>query len=227
MFPIVIRMCKRIVRFTLVRAHTPRALCSIAVLLLAVLFASGCAAGGSEMTTRQAWEAILLSASEHSTRTKYDNVRNFDGTTRIDSYRLWRGSYRGMKLELYSCVLQQRYYTLSPAGITYVSVVLTAWPGSSGSGGVILGEKRYPVHMVETPRLVRDPGLKPAYIQDVAAGRLEVQVVDRGGGILAVKLDALKEPKWHEFDLDALLAQSRIEPTGGPRGIASQCPPRR
>jgi hypothetical protein len=200
-------------------------LLSIALLPLPMLFTSGCAAGESEMTTRHDWETILLSAPERSTRTKYDNVRNFDGTTRIDSYRLWRGSYRGIELELYSCVLQQRYYTFTPGGIRYISVVLTAWPENPDSDGVILDERRYRARMVETSRVARDPELKPAYIQDVAAGRLEVQVLDRGGGILAVKLDSLKKPGWDEFDLDALLAQAGMEPTGGSGEIASDSPP--
>ncbi len=192
---------------------------------MAACLLGGCGVRESEMTTRRGWEGILLSARKHPHRTNYDKIFNFDGTTRIDGYRLWCGFYRGVRIELYSCVLQQRYYSWTRGGIKYVAVLLTAWPGDAKGNGSIVAEKRYPLDAIDTSLLVEDPGLEPDYIQNVAAGRLRAEVEDRGHGSLAVRLNVQTVPEWYEFDVERLLKESGYVLSEGPRRVTWERPP--
>ena len=186
--------------------------------LLSVTCLSGCYYR-QRMETRQGWESILLIDEGSVLRTPYCGVLNVEGFVGFDGYLLWRGSYRGLRLELYSCV-STAPIVLVWREVKYVSLVLTAW-GDKLPDGVILAERRYRAGMIDMNKLEGHPN----YTRVVAAGRLRVEVEDRGGGRLAVRLNALKTPKWREFDLDPLISDAGFAVSQGPCDIKWPRPP--
>lgn len=185
--------------------------------LLSVTFLSGCYY--QEMRrTKEGWEYILLD-DQFELRTPYCEVCNVEGFVGFDGYLLWRGSYRGLRLELYSCV-STAPIVLTWREVKYVSLVLTGWRDKL-SDGVILAEGRYRAGMIDMNKLEGHPN----YTRVATAGRLRVEVEDRGGGRLAVRLNALKTPKWREFDLDPLLSDAGFAVSQGPCDIKWPRPP--
>ena len=214
--------------FTTQKGVTSRMTREIAGLSLLALLSVTCLSGcysGARMRAKEGWKRILLSDQPVGLRTAYCGVANYARlplytSVSLDGYLLWRGSYRGLRLELYSCVLTEPGFLLLRE-TKYVSLVLTAW-GDKLSDGVILAEGRYRAGMIDMNKLLRDPANKYSF---EAPGRLRVEVEDRGGGRLAVRLNALKTPKWREFDLDPLLSDAGFAVSQGPCDIKWPKPP--
>lgn len=197
--------------------RTPGWVCWI---LVAIIVLSGCKIVDpqkSERATRKNWDRFLRDGYN---RTNYDRIKNFDGTTRIDGYRLWQGWYRGVPIALYSCVVQQPYVSPTGGGIKSMSIILAVeegrpLPTANAKAPVkirvtIASEKTYEVKELDTSLMVDRPSLMALESQVVAAGRIKADVRETGGGKLGVTVNVLKVPTQYVFDLEKALAERKL-----------------
>jgi hypothetical protein len=190
----------------------------VAILLIAALcgMVAGCRAQSpaeSAKSCREAWDRFLR---DRNASTDYHLVNNIDGVTRVDGYRVWRGSYGGVPIALFSCIVQQPYvfYERERGGIISMSIILgVQHPDFSV---VIVSEQEHTASRLKTAEMVYTPDSPHWESMLVAAGRVKVEVKDMGDGQLGYRANVQKSDEWRSFDVQEALIQAGFKPADGP-----------
>ncbi|MBI5722820.1 MAG: hypothetical protein HZA50_02595 [Planctomycetes bacterium] len=142
---------------------------------------------------------------------------------KAEGYQLWRGSYRGIPIALYSCMFQYNTifqiehpseYPKDSLGVKFIRVLLVVEENASGNAAsqpvgksgkasrVPVAVKEFTSAQIDPGRFVADPKTDPS---GVAIGAAKITVKDNGNGVLAFQFNATKKQEWDSFNLEDAL----------------------
>lgn len=193
-----------------------------------LLCATGCAGNIPPEAMRQEWDAAL----QRGVANNNEVIHTADYGTGVWGYRMWQGSYRGVPIALYSCVLMTRKEAFGPSSVHYVSVLLVVEKGRVPTAGAdkpvdrpgqasgpvqVMAEQQYRITDLKHKEDDFPPPLGKVLSLGMDVGGITVAVRDGGEGRLGYRLNVMKDDAWGSFDLEQALADYRL---AGPRTIA-------
>jgi len=189
---------------------------------------------------RKAWKQWTAWLRDGYERSRYDSVStqatNSTSWMSIKGYRLWRGSYRGVDIALYSCAVVNRLaFPKVGGGLYELRIVLATeesgapacrpdYKGPALPRQIItpVAQKIFAAEQIDTKGLVMNPNLRPAE-QVIEAGRIRIDVRGGDGGKLEFRLHALRKPEWAKLDLEIALGKFKLN---GPKKLVDLSPPK-